>query len=202
MRGYKIKELKDLIEEVKFVSMKMVESDGKFITSVPYDVTLKSGKVIRREKLLKGGNVGSAAVILPLTESGEVLLTVEPRVFTNRGVGVGLPAGYIEYKEDAVKGALRELKEETGYTCSKYIDLGGFYQDMGCSAAYNRLFLGIDCEKVSEPSFDEDEIVLPFICTYEEALELIDMGYIEGCNAIITLMRAKEEINRLRMLKY
>lgn len=202
MRREKLEELKELIDKVKVVKMKKVDTDKKFITSTPYDVTLKNGMVIRREKLLKGGNVGSAAVILPLTTEGEVLLAVEPRVFTNRGVGVGLPAGYIEYKENEVKGALRELKEETGYSCNKYIDLGGFYQDMGCSGAYNRLFLGIDCEKVCEPSFDPGEVVLPYLCTYEEALELIDLGYIEDANTIITLMRAKSEINRLRMLKY
>ena len=156
---------------------------------------------VRREKLLKNGTDGSAAIILPMTYEGDIILTVEPRVFTVRGVGVGLPSGYINPGEAPRNAALRELKEETGYACSKVIDLGGFYQDMGVSSAYNRLFLGIDAEKTSEPNFDRDEIVLPFVCTYEEALELINLGYIEGCNALITLERAKSDINRLRLLK-
>lgn len=203
MRREKLEELKSLIEEVKFVSMKKVEvkPEKKFIKSTPYDVTLKNGMVIRREKLIKGKSDGSATIILPITTDGNILLTVEPRVFTKRGVGVGLPAGYINPEETPTHAALRELKEETGYTCKKVIDLGGFYQDMGISSAYNRLFLGIDAEKTSEPNFDEGEIVLPFICTYEEALELINLGYIEGCNALITLERAKKDINRLRMVK-
>ena len=117
--------------------------------------------------------------------------------------------GYIHFGEEAPEkcpqcGVGREkfeLKEETGYTCKKVIDLGGFYQDMGVSSAYNRLFLGIDAEKTCEPNFDKDEIVYPFLCTYEEALELIDLGYIEGCNALITLERARDDIKRLNMLK-
>ena len=202
MRREKLEELKSLIEEVKFVSMKKVEKNDKsFISSIPYEVTLKNGMKVRREKLLKNGTDGSASIILPMTYEGDIILTVEPRVFTVRGVGVGLPSGYINSGEASRNAALRELKEETGYTCSKVIDLGGFYQDMGVSSAYNRLFLGIDAEKTSEPHFDRDEIVLPFVCTYEEALELINLGYIEGCNALITLERAKSDINRLRLLK-
>ena len=150
---------------------------------------------------MKGGSDGSAAVILPLTNDGNVILTVEPRVFTKRGVGVGLPSGYINPKESPSHAALRELKEETGYTCKNVIDLGGFYQDMGVSSAYNRLFLGIDAKRVSEPNFDRDEIVLSFVCTYEEALELINLGYIEGCNALIALERARDDIKRLNVLK-
>lgn len=201
IRKQKLEELKSLIEEVKFTSMRVVDAKGGFIKGIPYDVTLKNGMTIRREKLIKGETDGSAAIILPLTTNGEILLTIEPRVFTKRGVGISLPAGYINPNEAPKHAALRELKEETGYTCNKVIDLGGFYQDMGISSAYNRLFLGIDAEKTTEPNFDKDEIVLPFICTYEEAQELIKLGYIEGCNALITLERAKSDIKRLKMLK-
>ena len=40
MRREKLEELKSLIEEVKFVSMKKVEKNDKsFISSIPYEVT-------------------------------------------------------------------------------------------------------------------------------------------------------------------
>ena len=67
---------------------------------------------------------------------------------------------------------------------------------MGCSSAYNNSFIVLDCEKKSEQHLDSEEYIRYFDCTYDEALELIDMGYIEGCNAIITLGRAKKYIKR------
>lgn len=198
MEKVKLEELKNLIEEVRYVSMQEVNVKDKFINSIPYDVTLRNGMIIRREKLTKGGTDGSAAVILPIKYNGNILLTVEPRVFTASGVGVGLPAGYINPGETPVHAALRELKEETGCVCESTIDLGGFYQDMGCSGAYNRLFLGLDAKKVCEPHFDEGEVVKTFECSYSDALELIDLGYIEGCNALITISKAKKDISRIR----
>lgn len=198
MEKWKLEELKSLIEDLKVLERKQVESDHKFITSKTYDCTLASGEVIRREQLLKGGLDGSAALILPVTPQKEVVLTVEPRVFTKRTVGIGVPAGYIEKGEKAIDAARRELLEETGYTTSEIVDLGGFYQDMGVSAAYNRIFLGLDAVKTGEQHLDDGEFIQYFTCTLENALELIDMGYIEGCNAIITLQRAEKYLRKVR----
>lgn len=198
MEQQKLQQLKSLIEDLKVLEKKRVETDHKFITSTTYDCTLANGQVIRREKLLKGGLDGSAAIILPVTPNKEVILTVEPRVFTKRTVGVGIPAGYIEADEDPIEAAKRELLEETGYQAGEMIDLGGFYQDMGVSAAYNRIFIAKDAIKIGEQQLDDGEFVKYFSCTYEDALELIELGYIEGCNAIITLQRAEKYLRKVR----
>lgn len=194
MRKEKLNELEKLIESLKVIRKEVVDSNKKFITSKTYNCYLSNGEIIRREQLLKNGIDGSAALILPILKSGEVILTVEPRVFTKRTVGVGIPAGYIEKGEEAITGAKRELLEETGYE-GEMIDLGGFYQDMGVSAAYNRIFVALNAVKTSEQNLDDGEYVKYFTCTLDEALELIDLGYIEGCNAIITLNRAKRYLN-------
>lgn len=194
MRKEKLVELKSLIDELKVINLKKQDIQSSFIKAEVYDCTLNNGETIRREKLIKGGNDGSAAVILPLTIENNVLLVLEPRVFTERTVGVGLPAGYIETGEKAIEAAKRELSEETGYVPKDMIHLGGFYQDMGISSAFNQLFLAIGCEKKESQHLDEGEFVRYFECTYEEALELIDMGYIQGCNAIITLEKAKQYV--------
>ena len=194
MRTTKLNELKKLIEEFKSIKQVKVNEQSKFISSEVYDCYLNNECVIRREKLLKGKNDGSAVVILPITTSNEVVLTVEPRVFTKRTVGVGLPAGYIEKGETSEDAAVRELKEETGLVGNDIISLDGFYQDMGVSGAYNRLFLIKNCIETFETNPDPGEYIKYFKCTFDEALELVDMKYIEGCNAIITLDRAKKYI--------
>jgi len=192
MRKEKLEELKSYIEELKVIKLEKLNDEGSFLKSNVYDCTLNNGEVIRREKLIKGNNDGSAAIVLPVTVDNDVVLTVEPRVFTKRTVGVGIPAGYIEPLEKGVDAAIRELAEETGYVCKDIISLGGFYQDMGVSSAYNELFLATGCEKKTSQNLDFGEFIRYFKCTYEEALELIDMGYIQGCNAIITFERAKQ----------
>lgn len=199
MRKEKLIELKSFIEELKVVKLEKRDIEGSFIKSEVYDCTLNNGEVIRREKLVKGNNDGSAAVILPVTKEKNVVLVVEPRVFTKRTVGLGVPAGYIEQGEDGIEAAKRELSEETGYIPKEVIPLGGFYQDMGVSSAFNRLYLALGCEKKTEQNLDEGEFVRYFECTYDEALELMDMGYIEGCNSIITLEKAKQYMKGKRV---
>ena len=191
MRNKKLAELQEIINGFTTVKKEKIDTDARFLKAEVYDCTLNSGKVIRREKLVKNKGDGSAAIILPVTKEGNVILTVEPRVFSRRTVGIGIPAGYIEKGEDAYVAALRELEEETGLVPNELIRLGGFYQDMGCSSAYNESFLATGCEKLKAQHLDEGEYIKYFDCTYEEALELIDMHYIEGSNAIITLNKAK-----------
>ncbi len=191
MRKEKLDELEIIIDGFKTLKKERLNKEARFIKSEVYSCSLNNGKIITREKIVKNGKDGSAAIILPVTLENNVILTVEPRVFSKRTVGIGIPAGYIEEGEDPYVAALRELEEETGYVPNKMISLGGFYQDMGCSSAYNEAFIAMGCEKKTNQHLDPGEYIKYFDCTYEEALELIDMGYIEGCNAIITLGRAK-----------
>lgn len=196
MRKEKKEELEAIIDGFKTINKDKLNKEARFIKSEVYSCSLNNGKTITREKIVKNGKDGSAAIILPVTKENNVILTVEPRVFSKRTVGIGVPAGYIEDGEKPFVAALRELEEETGYVPNKMISLGGFYQDMGCSAAYNEAFIAMDCEKKSNQNLDPGEYIKYFDCTYDEALELIDMGYIEGCNAIITLGRAKKYMKR------
>ena len=192
MRKEKLEELKYYLETLKTINLEKADCKPTFLKSEVYNCKLNNGEIIIREKLLKGNKNGSAAIVLPITTNDEVLLVVEPRVFTKKTVGVGLPAGYIEEGEDAKVSALRELKEETGYTTDNIINLGGFYQDMGCSSAYNECFLARDCIKIDKQNLDESEFIQYFTCYFDEALELIDLGYIQGSNSIITFDKVKK----------
>lgn len=196
MRKEKLKELKKYIEELKTIQVSENRNAEGFLNVQRYRFTLNNGQTIKRDKILKNYEDGSAAIVLPITTNGDIILSVEPRVFTKRTVGVDLPAGYIELGEQPEIAARRELLEETGYSAKEMIKLGSFYQDQGCSAALNHYFLAKDCEKVSEQKLDDGEFVKYFICTYEEALELVEMNYIEGLNSAYALEKAKEYIKR------
>lgn len=196
MRREKLEELKCLIEQYKVTSVQTLNEETKFLETKKYRFTLKNGMVINREMLIKNGGNGSASVILPVTSEYEVILTVEPKVFTRRTVGVSVPAGYINDGEYPMHAARRELMEETGYEVGSICDLGSFYQDTGVSGALINYFIGFDAKKTGSPKFDESENVSTFKCRYEEALALIKHGYIEDVNAVVVLERAKKYLRK------
>lgn len=205
MRKEKLKELNSYLEELQTIKMARKDNNsfltrlfGKksFLTSETYECHIKCGRIVVREKLLKGKKEGSAAIIFALTKTGEVLLNVEPRVFTKETVSLGFPAGYIEPNETAEEGARRELLEEHGYQAEEMILLDEFYQDEGCSSALNKIFLALNSEKVAEQHLDKDEIIRPFLCTYDEVLELNKLGYFTGANSKLAIERAKEYFKR------
>ena len=102
----------------------------------------------------------------------------------------------LEDNETIKEAACRELKEETGYIAKEIIPLAKYFQDSGCSAAFNYSFLALGCTKIASQNLDKDEFVKYFECTFEEALELIDLGYINGANPIIAFEKAKQYLAR------
>ncbi len=194
MRKEKLEELKYYIEELK--TIKSVSTNGTFLKNEAYEFTLSNGFVIKREKLIKGNNDGSAVIIMPVTNNNEILTVVEPRVFTKETVGVGLPAGYIEKGEYPQDSALRELREETGYIPKSIIEVDSFYQDEGCSSAYNHIFLALNCIKKYPQQLDKDELIRYMLFSYEELVELEKLGYIKGANTKLALAKTKNFIRR------
>lgn len=191
IRKEKLEELKSIIEELKMVEAKKTKAKTKpFLQIEKYKFKLNNGRMLIREKLVKGKTDGSAAIILPVVDD-EILTIIEPRVFTELTVGVGFPAGYIEKGEDGFTAALREFMEETGYTTDNIIELDSFYQDEGCSSALNHIFLALNCKKTGEQSLDKDEIIKYMLFKYEELLELEQLGFIKGGNSKLALEKSK-----------
>ena len=54
------------------------------------------------------------------------------------------------------------------------------------------MYLAKKCKKVQEQHLDESEYIGIFKCTFEEALELIDLGYICDVITILILEKAKK----------
>ena len=190
-----IDKLKSYRKELQTVHFEKVNA-SQFLKIESYRCVLKNGRVLKREKLLKNGRNGSAAIVLPITANGKVIVNVEPRVFTKETVAVGLPAGYIEENESPEEAARRELLEETGYVPKELIPLGSFYQDEGISGAKNHYFLAFDCEKVTDQSLDEDEIVKYLQVNIEDLDELIENGYMSGLNSAVTVERSRKYLGK------
>ncbi len=189
-------EINKIIDEFKTIKKEKKEGN-KFLSIESYICELNNGKVITREKVLKGGNDGSAVIVLPITQNEKVILAIEPRVFTERTVDIGLPAGYIDNNEEPIEAALRELKEETGYVSDNIKYLGKFYQDQGCSSALNHYFIAFNCEKKYDQDLDESEFIKYIKVDFNELNTLINEGHITSLNSAFTIEKAKQYIKEM-----
>ncbi len=195
MRKEKEIEIRNNIKKLKTTKLTEIDEKNSFLKIKKYKCTIGE-RDIYREKLIKGKSDGSAVTIIPLLDNGELLMVMEPRVFTNKTVGIGFPAGYIEESEDENEAALRELKEETGYVADEIIKLDEFYQDEGCSGALNKIFVARNCKKKYAQKLDEDEIVEYITLTFEEIKELLNNKYIMGGHTKLAIEKYKEFITK------
>ena len=191
MNKEKFEELENIINEFKTAEKLELDREAKFLKFKSYEFKLNNGKTIIREELIKGSSNGSAVIIIPKLENGKYLTVIEPRVFTDLTVGIAFPAGYIDKGEEKEVSALRELREETGYVSDEIEYLDSYYQDEGCSAAMNYMFLAKNCKLKSEQDLDEDEFIKYIEFTLEELLELEEKGYIKGANTKFALQKLK-----------
>ena len=186
-----LEKLEKLFEKYGVNSLKEVETNKKFLKVKTYEVKLNNNETIYRDKLIKNGNDGSACIVVPLFDNNDVLMVVQPRVFSSRGVLLDFPSGYIESGEDPVKAALRELEEETGYSANNVKQIASYYQDEGVSDAVIKVFLATDLRKVGDLHLDADEYVEPYITSFSSLDELVEKGYIRSGGSQLAICKIK-----------
>ncbi|NLF39205.1 NUDIX hydrolase [bacterium] len=116
-------------------------------------VRLPSGKTIMFHALDFPRKV---AGVIPVGDDGRVLLTRQYR-YMAKSYSWEMPAGNVPRGETVMKGALRELEEETGYTARRIKLLYTFHPQIGRSNHLFHLFVATGLRKVSA-TYDTDEV--------------------------------------------
>ncbi|MDD4376776.1 MAG: NUDIX hydrolase [Eubacteriales bacterium] len=129
---------------------------------------------------------GGGSVLAALDENNNMIMVKQFRKPLNRVV-LEAPAGKIDPGEDPLETAMRELKEETGYTAAKVSFLTKIYPSVGYSEEALYLYL---CQELSggEPCFDENEALDIEKYSIDELYRMVMSGEINDAKTIIIVL--------------
>lgn len=140
---------------------------GKVIDLYVDEVELPNGKIATREIIKHPG----AVAIIAMTNEGKLVLVQQYRKPLERLI-YEIPAGKLDPGEDPSDCALRELQEETGYTCESMEHVVSFSTSPGFADEVLHVYF-TDTLVAGARNLDEDEFLDNHEVTLEEALELV-----------------------------
>lgn len=120
----------------------------------------------------------NSVCVLPITEDNKIIAIKQFRAGPEE-VQLELPGGGLESAEDPLEAAMRELKEETGFSTEEMEHL--------FSAPYNpystgtrHCYLAKNCKKVSGKDLDPNEFLTVVLIDLDKFKELIRTASIRG----------------------
>jgi ADP-ribose pyrophosphatase len=158
--------------------------EGKIVNLRVDTVELPDKKYSKREIVEHPGGVGIVAIL----DDGMVLLVRQYRKAPDK-VLLEIPAGKLEVNEEPSETALRELKEETGYTAGKLEYLTEFYTSPGFSTEKIYLFLAEELVP-GEQELDTGEFIELEKYTIDELKVMINRGEIMDSKTLIGIQLA------------
>ena len=159
--------------------------EGRIINLKKQKVTVKSGTSYREIVEHSGG-----AVIIAVTDEKKMVMIRQFRKPADK-VMFEVPAGKIDPGEDPMEAAVRELREETGYTASSVKYLCRFYTSVGFSEEVLYLYL-MEGLTAGETDFDENEAIDMEEWSIEDLHDMVMRGEIDDAKTIIAIQYARE----------
>ena len=162
---------------------------GKMINLRVDTVELPDKKYSKREMVEHPGSVG----IIATDENGQLILIEQYRNAAKDTI-LEIPAGKIDIGEGQKEAAIRELKEETGYTAEDLEFALEFYTSVGYSEETLRLYIGKNLVP-GDQELDENEKIQVVKLDLEEAYKKIQKGQIIDSKTIIAILYLLKENN-------
>ena len=174
------------------VQEKTISSDriytGKVI-SLKVDTVEIDNKGYKKREIVE--HPGAVAIVA-ITEDNKVVLVKQFRKPIEQVIWE-IPAGKLEIGESPKECAIRELKEETGYSAKNLKLLHKFFTSSGFSNQKIYIFLATGLTK-GEPDFDDDEFIETYEIDINKAQNMVIKNEIEDAKTSIGILLAKELI--------
>jgi ADP-ribose pyrophosphatase len=158
---------------------------GPIFSVVTEQVREPGGYTARRDVVRHPGSV----VILPVESSGTTPRILLERQYRHAAGGTlwELPAGKIDPGEAPLAAAKRELKEETGYTSTRWSLALFFYVSPGFLDESMSVFLAREICK-GEATPEEDEVITTQLVPLPKAARMAANGAIQDAKTIASIL--------------
>ncbi len=128
----------------------------------------------------------NAVVILPILDGNKVVLERQYRPVVGKYI-FELPAGRLEEGESYATAAVRELKEETGYTASKVSLMFKAFTSPGFTTEFVHFYLAEGLSK-GRRKLDRNERISVRIVELKKVLQMIKDNRIEDAETIAPIL--------------
>ena len=156
---------------------------GRVFDITKDSVELSDGLIREREIIHHPGGV-----VICAQKDNKILMVKQFR-YATKTTQIELPAGRLEYGEDPLNAAKRELREETGYIANNWASLGYIFTTFGICDEKLYLFKA-DNLTFDKQDPDEGEIIDYFEIEINEVHKLIKNGTINDAKTICAISRA------------
>ena len=157
---------------------------GRILDVYKDTVLLENGTEAIREVVHHPGG----ACVVPLTSDGCVLMVRQFR-YPHHTETLEVPAGKLEYGEDPLQCAVRELKEEVGGEADSLESLGSLFPTPAYDEEVIYMYLARQITETSTQSLDADEFLDVVRLPLADAVQMVMENRIKDAKTQIALLK-------------